>query len=68
METPNHGQDWEDRMKEAPKDNDMTKALEKMERTEPLSAFERVNEEFCRAAADLSDALSDREDTDDEEK
>lgn len=54
----NWGQDWGTRMAEAPRDNAMTSALKKMERSEPMRPHDQVEEGMREISAGLSDLLA----------
>ena len=54
----NWGQDWDTRMAEAPHSNEMTSAMEKMERSEPMRPHDQVVESMREISAGLSEMLA----------
>ncbi|MHB8354487.1 MAG: hypothetical protein ACYDCF_08660 [Burkholderiales bacterium] len=61
----NWGQDWDSRMAEAPRSNEMTDAAEKMEREEKPTESDKVTQGIREISAEMSAALA--VETDEEE-
>ncbi|MHB1630713.1 MAG: hypothetical protein ACYCR3_09115 [Acidithiobacillus sp.] len=54
----NWGQDWDSRMAEAPRSNEMTDAAEKMEREEKPTESDKTLQGMQEISARLSEAMS----------
>lgn len=64
----NWGQDWDSRMAEAPRNNEMTDAAEKMEREEKPTESGKTMQGMQELSAGISEAMAENLDKEDPQK